>query len=112
MAIYFTFLQAHIEYFHNKTIKTGQFSQTARNFAAGTKFAQKLSPDAVLITTDVDFFPMRINSHLPDKAAGKEIMFYDYACCGHIEWKGLWYRMYIMITIGMTVQRWREVIGK
>ncbi|CAD5214827.1 unnamed protein product [Bursaphelenchus xylophilus] len=105
-------LGAKIEYFHNKTLKSGQFAQTLRSFAAGTKFSFTLDPDkTVFITSDADFFPNKIESHIPKVRKRKEIMFYDHDCCGFLRHRGERFQMYIMITIGMTLRRWREIIG-
>ncbi|CAD5214831.1 unnamed protein product [Bursaphelenchus xylophilus] len=105
-------LGAKIEYFHNKTLKTGQFTQTLRSFAAGTEFSWTLDPDkTVFITSDADFFPNKMESHVPKVRKGKEIMFYDHDCCGFLRHRGERFQMYIMITIGMTLRRWREIMS-
>ncbi|CAD5214829.1 unnamed protein product [Bursaphelenchus xylophilus] len=105
-------LGAKVEYFRNKTLKTGQFAQTLRSFAGGTEFSRNLDPDkTVFITSDADFFPNDTRNHIPKVRKGKEIMFYDHECCGHLRFRGERHRMYMMITIGMTLRKWREIIG-
>ncbi|CAD5233124.1 unnamed protein product [Bursaphelenchus xylophilus] len=105
-------LGAKVEYFRNKTLKTGQFAQTLRSFAAGTEFSRHLDPDkTVFITSDADFFPNDTKNHIPKVRKGKEILFYDHECCGYLRFHGERHRMYMMITIGMTLRRWREIIG-
>ncbi|CAD5210405.1 unnamed protein product [Bursaphelenchus okinawaensis] len=99
-----------IIYFRNYTIPSGRFAQTVRAFAAGTEFAHSLPDDTVFITSDVDFFPSKIENHVPRIYAGNEIFIYDNDCCRHMYWHGERYKEYIMITVGMTLRKWREVI--
>ncbi|CAD5214843.1 unnamed protein product [Bursaphelenchus xylophilus] len=103
---------AAVAYFQSKKIKSGQFAQTLRCFAAGTEFAHTLDPNnTIFITSDVDFFPSKTEFHVPNLTKGEEILFYDKSCCGDINWKGVKFEMYIMITIAMTLNRWRETMG-
>ncbi|CAD5214833.1 unnamed protein product [Bursaphelenchus xylophilus] len=106
------YMGVKVIYLRNQTIPAGQFAQTVRSFAAGTEFAHTLDPDkTVFVTSDVDFFPSNLTLHIPKTHRGKEIMLYDVGCCGFLHWHGELYPMYIMITVGMTVRKWRDVIG-
>lgn len=64
------------------------------------------------MATDVDFFPTRLEYHLPRLQDGREIMFYDYQCCGKLDWGPVHYTMYALTTVAMTPRRWRETMGE
>uniref|UniRef100_A0A1I7RZT1 Nucleotide-diphospho-sugar transferase domain-containing protein n=1 Tax=Bursaphelenchus xylophilus TaxID=6326 RepID=A0A1I7RZT1_BURXY len=104
-------LGAVIIYLQNHTLNSNNFAQNMRNYAVATKFVQEeLNEKTVLMTSDVDFFPFHKEHHIPEVSNGKEIFFYNPDCCGFQQWKELSYKQYIMITIAMTVRRWREVM--
>ncbi|CAD5214837.1 unnamed protein product [Bursaphelenchus xylophilus] len=105
-------MNVKVIYYRNYTIPSSQFSQTVRAFAAGSEFAHTLDPDkTVFVTSDVDFFPRNISSHIPKTHQGKEIMTYGTDGNDWIRWLGEKYHMYSMTSVGMTLRRWREVVG-
>ncbi|CAD5222154.1 unnamed protein product [Bursaphelenchus xylophilus] len=104
-------LGAELIFLQNHTLNSNNFAQNMRNYAAATTFVQeKLNNKTILMTSDVDFYPFHKEHHIPDMTKGKEIFFYNIDCCGNQEWKGLKYKQYVMITIAMTVKRWKEVM--
>ncbi|CAD5216318.1 unnamed protein product [Bursaphelenchus okinawaensis] len=102
-------LGAEIVTITNNSISTGRLAQSSRAFAAGTKFSHSLDPKStIFITSDVDFFPSNLSHHIPDHT--KDMLFYDFKCCTELKWKEVVFNMYGMITIAMTLSRWREIM--
>ncbi|CAD5219083.1 unnamed protein product [Bursaphelenchus xylophilus] len=74
-------LGAVVLYFKNNTLKSNNFAQNMRNFAAATSFVQRHpSNSTILITSDVDYFPFRKEDHFPDVRHGMRIVVFNPDC--------------------------------
>ncbi|CAD5219281.1 unnamed protein product [Bursaphelenchus xylophilus] len=104
-------LGAVLIFLKNQKLKSNNFAQNIRNYAAATDFVQQnLDNSTILMTSDVDYFPLRLKDHVPKPAEGKEIAFFNPHCCADVIWKKERFPQYPMGTIAMTVKWWKEVM--
>ncbi|CAJ0947237.1 unnamed protein product, partial [Mesorhabditis belari] len=95
-----TFLQGKI------TLKKATIAQHCRLYAANSQLP--LQPEDVIIISDSDYIPIHKERHWAD---GVDLMLYNSQCCGYENHRGSHFPHLTVLTMGMTVATFREVLG-